>query len=57
MISNKGGNVGVYNYFIQVSTDVIEKWFYELSCEFQSQFHIFWCLYHLVFDLETIGVS
>ena len=27
------------------------------SCEFKEYFWIFWALYHLLFDLETIGVN
>ena len=27
------------------------------SCEFKSYFVTFWALYHLLFDLETIGVN
>ena len=27
------------------------------SCEFKAYFWTFWALYHLLFDLETIGVN
>ena len=27
------------------------------SCEFKAYFLTFWALYHLLFDLETIGVN
>ena len=27
------------------------------SCKFDANFLFFWCLYHLIFDLETIGDS
>ena len=27
------------------------------SCEFKTYFWTFWALYHLLFDLETIGVT
>ena len=27
------------------------------SCEFKAYFGTFWALYHLLFDLETIGIN
>ena len=36
---------------------IILKIWWVCSHEFKSQFLFFWCLYHLLFYLETIGIS
>ena len=39
---------------MSIGTSFVKIW-NACSCEFKPNFLIFWCLYHLRFDLETIG--
>jgi hypothetical protein len=42
---------------LQFSTSSFVKIWSACSCEFNAYFWTFWALYHLLFDLDTIGVN
>ena len=41
---------------ISTSSSFVKIWS-ACSCEFKAYFWTFWALYHMLFDLETIGVN
>ena len=41
---------------MSMGTSFVKIWLV-CSCEFKPNFLIFWCLYHLFFDLKTIGAG